>query len=202
MSFIQTRARHKSFNNLSLTRAWYDTKSFRSLVRQLYMYCPIVLYVTWRWCALIHFIIYKFLLLFFFQINGGNFEINTTQRDSNNISLVLSFHFFPLIFMQKYRTIELSDYRAVGLSSCRTLHTKGWAGGVCKQLEPPHQTKIQVLLSSIGSWFFFFASCFYYFYVPFENISLMWWRHHCRWKGTFLGHCFDAYRLLSMEGSL
>ena len=90
-----------------------------------------------------HFIIYKFLLLFFFQINGGNFEINTTQRDSNNISLVLSFHFPPLIFMQKYRTIELSDYRAVGLSSCRTLHTKGWAGGVCKQLEPPHQTKIQ-----------------------------------------------------------
>ena len=105
-----------------------------------------------------HFIIYKFLLLFFFQINGGNFEINTTQRDSNNISLVLSFHFFPLIFMQK-----VSDYRAVGLSNGRTLHTKGWAGGVCKQLEPPHQTKIQVLLSSIGSWFFFFCQLFLLF---------------------------------------
>ena len=51
------------------------------------------------------------LFIFFHE---GNIEIHTVQSDSNTIGL-FSFH-FSLNIMRKCRTIELSDYRAVGQS--------------------------------------------------------------------------------------
>ena len=64
-----------------------------------------------RWISKLYFI--------FFQINGGIIEIHTVQSESNNITYLI----FILILkvLQKCRNIELSDYRAVELSSCRTI---------------------------------------------------------------------------------
>ena len=70
--------------------------------------------------------------LIFFQINGGNIEKHTVQSVSNNIRIYLIFIPPPPNFMQKCRTIELSDYRAVGLS-IRTLSSEKFLG---KTLNP------------------------------------------------------------------
>ena len=57
----------------------------------------------------------EFLFFIFFQINGENIEIHTVQSDSNNICKFFIFIFFPQIYA------KVSDYRAAGLSSRRTI---------------------------------------------------------------------------------
>ena len=55
-------------------------------------------------------------LFFFFQINGENIKIHTVKSDSNNISIYFIFIFSPQIY------VKVSDYRAVGLLSRRTIN--------------------------------------------------------------------------------
>ena len=42
--------------------------------------------------------------------------------------------------------------------------------------------------------------CFWFF-VTLENFSLIWWRHHCRWRVANFDLC-SAHKALSSEGSL
>ena len=75
---------------------------------------PTVLKATWilhAWDFKISFI--------FFEINRGIIEIHTVQYDSNNFHLI-SFNF--LAEVSNYRSIVLSDFRAVELS-IRNLRT-------------------------------------------------------------------------------
>ena len=49
-----------------------------------------------------------------FHISGGNIEIHIVQNDSSNISLYL-------VFICSQYFAKVSDFRAVGLSSRRTI---------------------------------------------------------------------------------
>ena len=86
-----------------------------SIVRHLDS--PTVSYTTYT-CTSNYVMCARFLnFVYFFQIHGPNIEIHTLQIDSNNISIYIKFSSF-FNFMQKCptRTIELSNYHAVGLS--------------------------------------------------------------------------------------
>ena len=92
---------------------WCASMGIRSLVRQLYS--PTARQLD-SLVGNMNMTCVEFLNFFYFQINGENIEIHTVQRDSNNVSIYSIF-----IFSQSYA--KVSDYRAVGLSSRKTIDT-------------------------------------------------------------------------------